>query len=821
MEYSRRRLLQTTGIAVATAGLAGCNGQSSDETTTAAETDSETETAAETTTENAESSVSVDAAVAVAAEWNAMRARLYDTVALAAAGRLGTAARVTGDVFARFEQSSGEWGAHEQLEATNEQNYETFESHLGGAREAYAAGDAERGSDLAVQAADNLLAAQRGRVDAAVVDALEVLLFGARARDAGLLAAAGEVDAAAELANAVYEDFEDAPAHSSLESASGELYETFEAAVEGAADAGDAETIAASARTAADATVDASYELAPEAVAGAGHLALMQAVGFDAEVLAGLGGPGDEFAHAAALSLYRARAADVPRLVAAGEADFAATVASDVFAHFEGARAHEALEEADHDAYEGFEGGLESLTEAAESGDGAAAEEAVATVDENLLAGISALVGGEAATVLEAAFFRARLGDARELVAVGETDRAAAVGESLFARFEENEANLHESVEEESEELYHRFEEEHLAGLVEDAAAGNADAAAAHAEGAMDALFEFEAAVGATAEVSAAEAAFFGARGFDAAALAQVGASARAGSVVQSTFAFFESGAGGYHETLEEADHDLYESFEGALGSVRTAAEEGGDAYGAAKTYGQRAVDSMYAVVATAAADAGLGAAASERMTGAFQTFEEARVHEALEGGDRDAYEGFEAALSDYVDALADGSEVDAAAEAYATATARAQFAVVGEVGKAPEAGGSEDGGSADAALSGGPNVVEGVPEDADHVVEMSAVAFEPAELTVSAGDTVAFEHVGGEAHSVTAYGDELPEGAAYWASGGFESQEAAETGWSEGKGAVQSGQSYVHTFETAGEHAYYCVPHEAAGMTGTIVVEE
>ncbi|MCO8267256.1 plastocyanin/azurin family copper-binding protein [Haloferax sp. AB510] len=37
----------------------------------------------------------------------------------------------------------------------------------------------------------------------------------------------------------------------------------------------------------------------------------------------------------------------------------------------------------------------------------------------------------------------------------------------------------------------------------------------------------------------------------------------------------------------------------------------------------------------------------------------------------------------------------------------------------------------------------------------------------------------------------------------------------------VYSGQSYVHSFETAGEHAYYCVPHEAAGMTGTIVVEE
>ncbi|CQR50287.1 Plastocyanin precursor [Haloferax massiliensis] len=272
---------------------------------------------------------------------------------------------------------------------------------------------------------------------------------------------------------------------------------------------------------------------------------------------------------------------------------------------------------------------------------------------------------------------------------------------------------------------------------------------------------------------------------------------------------------------MEEANHDLYESFEGALGLVRTAAEEGGDAYGAAKTYGQKAVDSMYAVVATAAADAGLGAAASERMSGVFQTFEEARVHEALEEADHDAYEGFEAALSDYVAALEDGSEVDAAAEAYATATARAQFAVVGEVGKAPAAGSADESGSADTSLTGGLNVVEGVPEDADHAVKMSAVAFEPAELTVSVGDTVAFEHAAGEAHSVTAYGDDLPEGAAYWASGGFESQEAAETGWGEGKGAVQSGQSYVHTFETAGEHAYFCVPHEAAGMTGTVVVEE
>jgi plastocyanin len=56
---------------------------------------------------------------------------------------------------------------------------------------------------------------------------------------------------------------------------------------------------------------------------------------------------------------------------------------------------------------------------------------------------------------------------------------------------------------------------------------------------------------------------------------------------------------------------------------------------------------------------------------------------------------------------------------------------------------------------------------------------------------------------------------------GGFESEEAARAGWENGEGAVQEGQSYVRTFETAGEHACFCVPHEAAGMEGTIVVEE
>ncbi|WP_411968367.1 DUF5059 domain-containing protein [Haloferax sp. YSSS75] len=801
MTYSRRTLLKTTGLAVASAGLAGCSAPSQ---------------------QAIDAENSATATTAVAAEWNAMRARLYDTVALATAGRLGTAGRVAEDVYARFEQSTGEWSAHEQLEATNERNYESFEENLEGAATAFSEGRADEGTTLAMEASNNLLAAQRGRTDAAIVDAFGLFTFAARARDVDMLAAAGETEAAAELAHDVYESFEDAPEHEVIEVASGELYETFEAGIEGAAEATEAETIRQQARYAATAMVDASFEVAPETATGAAHLALMQSVGFDAELLAGLGGPGDEFAHAAALTLYRARAADAAWVAAQGQTDFAATLAGDIYAHFEGARAHEALEHADHDAYEGFEAGLEKLAEAAESGDTAATEDALTTVDENLLTGVSALVGGDAATLLEASFFRARLGDARELAAVGDTDRAKTVAEGLFERFEANEANLHEAVEHESEELYHRFEEDHLTGLVEAADAGDADTAATHAEGAMDALFEFETAVGTTAEVSATEAAFFGARGFDAGALTQVGAGARAGAVVESTYGFFEEGAGGYHEALEHTDHDLYESFEGALEGVGAAAESGGDAAGAAKTYNQKTVDSMYAVVSTAAADAGLSEVASDRMRDVYATFEEAAVHGMVEEADHDAYEGFEEALSSFIGALDEGTGVDSAANAYAAATTRAQFAVVGAVDKTPVDHSAHDHGQDDAESSytGGPNVVEGVPDDADHVVKMTAVSFEPAELTVSVGDTVAFEHAAGEPHTVTAYTDELPDGAAYWASGGFESKEAAEEGWSDLKGAVQSGQSYVHTFETAGTHEYCCIPHEVGGMVGTIVVE-
>lgn len=807
-----------TSAAAIAAGTAGCNSRNGDGRGSAAG-----------------SSESEGEAVhaAVAAEWNAMRARLWDALALGVADEPDAGAAVAGDVFARFEEASGEYGAHEALEATSESNYAEFEEALGELRTAgLEAGEIERTREEAGIADAQLAEAQGAVAGETTARAFELQLLGVTVRNAAFLAAAGNFGAARAAAESALARFEEASVHDALESADAESYEAFESGVESvvsAAESEDADAVRTASAEAFQAAIDGSYAVADaEAVAGAGHAAALQARGWDAAALASLGGPSPDFAHAAGLTVYRDRVYDARRLAASGETERAASAVSDVFAHFEGARAHEALEAADHEAYEGFETGLSDLRSAIEAGNESGVGEAVAAVDSNLVAGIEALAG-ENAPLLEAAFFRARFDDARERYRRGRSDEAASIAEGLFGRFEENELDLHETVEETDEDLYETFEEEHLAGLID--AYENADDAAVetHHDGALSTLLDFETAAGTTATVSGAEGAYIAARGFDAAALDALGESDRAAAVVRAAFEHFEAGAGGYHEALEAADEDRYETFEDRLGSVATAADDGGDVSAAAKRFGDAALSSLYAVVESGGGSHADAAAAT--VEDAFAHFESARVHELLEEADRNAYHAFEEGLDAYATALREDGDASEAAASFADAAQYAQFALVDAVedlpldldlagaGGGPESGGSgESDGEAD--LGGGPNVVDGVPEDADHVVDMEAVAYAPAELTVSEGDTVAWRHAAGEPHSVTAYQDSIPEEASYWASGGFGSEEEARTGWENGEGAVQSGQSYVRTFETAGTHEYVCIPHEAAGMVGEVVVE-
>ena len=107
------------------------------------------------------------------------------------------------------------------------------------------------------------------------------------------------------------------------------------------------------------------------------------------------------------------------------------------------------------------------------------------------------------------------------------------------------------------------------------------------------------------------------------------------------------------------------------------------------------------------------------------------------------------------------------------------------------------------------------------HTVDMTdQLVFDPEDITIAPGDTVVWENVGSVGHSVTAYEEQIPDGATYFASGGFDSEQAARDGYP-AEGNIPGGEAYEHTFQTTGTYEYFCIPHETVGMVGTVTVQE
>ncbi|MFB6304873.1 MAG: plastocyanin/azurin family copper-binding protein [Haloferacaceae archaeon] len=106
--------------------------------------------------------------------------------------------------------------------------------------------------------------------------------------------------------------------------------------------------------------------------------------------------------------------------------------------------------------------------------------------------------------------------------------------------------------------------------------------------------------------------------------------------------------------------------------------------------------------------------------------------------------------------------------------------------------------------------------------VGMTAVAYDPASVSVSVGDEVVWYNNSSRGHTVTAYEDSLPEGAAFFASGGYDSEAAAREAWREEIGGrLTNGDTFRHTFDRPGTYTYFCIPHEQAGMVGKVDVTE
>lgn len=112
--------------------------------------------------------------------------------------------------------------------------------------------------------------------------------------------------------------------------------------------------------------------------------------------------------------------------------------------------------------------------------------------------------------------------------------------------------------------------------------------------------------------------------------------------------------------------------------------------------------------------------------------------------------------------------------------------------------------------------------ESAGYDVGMTAEAFVEAEFTVSPGETVVWRNNSTRTHTVTAYEDAIPEGTVFFATGGYEDEQTArDAWWNDRGGALENGEEFSVTFTEPGQYDYFCIPHEQAGMLGTIYVEE
>jgi plastocyanin len=99
-----------------------------------------------------------------------------------------------------------------------------------------------------------------------------------------------------------------------------------------------------------------------------------------------------------------------------------------------------------------------------------------------------------------------------------------------------------------------------------------------------------------------------------------------------------------------------------------------------------------------------------------------------------------------------------------------------------------------------------------------SGYSFKPSEVRIKVGQSVKFVTVSGGPHNVTFDPQDIPAGAAAALDQDMPQQQAKLTG----PLVANPNDSYVITFKDAkpGAYKFYCLPHQAFGMQGTITVE-
>lgn len=103
-------------------------------------------------------------------------------------------------------------------------------------------------------------------------------------------------------------------------------------------------------------------------------------------------------------------------------------------------------------------------------------------------------------------------------------------------------------------------------------------------------------------------------------------------------------------------------------------------------------------------------------------------------------------------------------------------------------------------------------PRDTVFVEATDRLTFESDSVSVRVGDVVTWRNAGVIQHSVTA------DPAEATLDGSVRLPEEAEPFDS---GLLAEGDTFSHTFRVPGRYRYFCIPHEGAGMTGTVIVRD
>lgn len=100
----------------------------------------------------------------------------------------------------------------------------------------------------------------------------------------------------------------------------------------------------------------------------------------------------------------------------------------------------------------------------------------------------------------------------------------------------------------------------------------------------------------------------------------------------------------------------------------------------------------------------------------------------------------------------------------------------------------------------------------APHITMTRNLRYMPETIRIEAGTTVTWENTTALLHTVTADPERADDPSHVSLPGGSETFAS---------GDLRPGERFSHTFSVPGEYVYFCVPHEAAGMVGRVIVSD